>query len=523
MPSTRYIVKVSARQTVLALVFLLVLSVCLVAVVPTAKASAASAEGTTLGIVVIDSSGTQGGPDTGKTKLGIRVTDSENPIKTNYLITLDRNDGTDITSTVNVTYNLPLPKVEPPTREGHTFQGYYDNKSMYGIKYYDSNGEGVRVWDKTTAAPLYAHWSADMYHISFDPCNGDFIEVVPTYYGAQLSKPSRDPERIGYTFDGWYVDGKDGVKWDFSLPVTSFFSLSAHWIPDSYDISYDLAGGTATGSNPETYTIETDDFTLSEPKKTGYTFDGWSGIDISGVQKSATVTKGSTGKRNYTAQWTAKSYRVTLDRDGGKDGDFSTTATYDSAMQQVAVPNKDGYTFAGYFDNKGKQYYDEEGKSKANWDKDAENVTLKARWTLQINCTFPSNALVQVDASGKVTGQNLEFSSSTVEDLKVTTIASVQDAKAPSLFANGVIPADLRIVLTPSKNLGNEVKVPLTSTGEVISQGGWTIAAGSTSTPTKFAVAFSLFLPSSTQLNYFPDSQVSLASLSYEVVAANAS
>ena len=73
--------------------------------------------------------------------------------------------------------------------------------------------------------------------------------------------------------------------------------------PTEYTITYDLAGGTAEG-NPDTYTIETVDFTLKNPTKSGYTFTGWSGTGLDGENNmTVTIPTGSTGNRAYTAHW----------------------------------------------------------------------------------------------------------------------------------------------------------------------------------------------------------------------------
>lgn len=73
--------------------------------------------------------------------------------------------------------------------------------------------------------------------------------------------------------------------------------------PTPYTITYDLAGGTVATANPATYNIETDDFTLTNPTKTGYTFAGWTGTDLTDPTLTVTIEKGSTGDRSYTATW----------------------------------------------------------------------------------------------------------------------------------------------------------------------------------------------------------------------------
>ena len=71
----------------------------------------------------------------------------------------------------------------------------------------------------------------------------------------------------------------------------------------TYNLSYTLNGGSAT--NPSTYNVETATFNLNNPTKLGYTFSGWTGSNGTTAQKTVTIPKGSTGNRNYTANFTA--------------------------------------------------------------------------------------------------------------------------------------------------------------------------------------------------------------------------
>ena len=68
-----------------------------------------------------------------------------------------------------------------------------------------------------------------------------------------------------------------------------------------YPITYNLDGG-EMASNPSEYTIE-DEVTLRAPIKPGYDFVGWTGSNGTTPQKEVTIPKGSTGEKNYTANW----------------------------------------------------------------------------------------------------------------------------------------------------------------------------------------------------------------------------
>ena len=73
----------------------------------------------------------------------------------------------------------------------------------------------------------------------------------------------------------------------------------------TYTITYDLDGGTVDGTNPVIYTVESDDITLTNPTREGYTFAGWTGTGLTGATSPVTIAKGSTGNRSYTATWNA--------------------------------------------------------------------------------------------------------------------------------------------------------------------------------------------------------------------------
>ncbi len=64
--------------------------------------------------------------------------------------------------TIDVTYTQALPNVTPPVRDGYTFGGYFTQPLGQGEQYYNSNGQGIKNWDKTSGAVLYAKWTAVM-------------------------------------------------------------------------------------------------------------------------------------------------------------------------------------------------------------------------------------------------------------------------------------------------------------------------------------------------------------------------
>ena len=166
-----------------------------------------------------------------------------------------------------------------------------------------------------------------------------------------------------------------------SFPINDLATLDDNY---AFPITYTLNGGSVSSANPSTYTYETATFTLNNPTRTGYTFNGWTGSNGSTAQTSVSIPKYSHGDKSYTANWTGKTYTVTLNNQSATTaGTTSVTATYGSAMPSITKPGKTGYTFGGYYTStggSGTQYYTSTGSSARSWDKTSA-TTLYAKWT----------------------------------------------------------------------------------------------------------------------------------------------
>ena len=119
------------------------------------------------------------------------------------------------------------------------------------------------------------------------------------------------------------VTGKSGTIKDLAdnalsgnIAANNRVSLTAN---HTYSITYDLAGGSLPdgASNHDTYTYESDEFTLAPPIRPSYTFAGWTGTGISGLTNSVTVATHSHGDRAYVANWTPITYFVHFDPGDG--------------------------------------------------------------------------------------------------------------------------------------------------------------------------------------------------------------
>lgn len=63
------------------------------------------------------------------------------------------------------------------------------------------------------------------FTVTFNVRIGVGIESQEVRIGDTVTKPT-DPTASGYTFLGWYVDGKE---YDFNTPVESNLTITAEW------------------------------------------------------------------------------------------------------------------------------------------------------------------------------------------------------------------------------------------------------------------------------------------------------
>ncbi len=149
-------------------------------------------------------------------------------------------------------------------------------------------------------ATYYAHFSQTpvSYTLSWvtdgDALTGDYTHGSVAY-GTSIVAPST-PTKTGYTFNSW----TPAVAATMPAANTTY---TATWTPVNYTIGYTLNGGSVDPANPTEYTIESEAITLTNPTKSGYTFDGWTGTGLSDATETVIIAAGSTGDRSYTATW----------------------------------------------------------------------------------------------------------------------------------------------------------------------------------------------------------------------------
>ena len=130
--------------------------------------------------------------------------------------------------------------------------------------------------------------------------------------------------------------------------------------------------------------------TLATTSRTGYTFAGWFTAASGGTQVTTATIVSTASNHTLYAQWTANTYTVTFDANGGTHRlPTSKVVTFGSAYGTLATTSRTGYTFAGWFTaaSGGTQV------TAATIVSTASNHTLYAQWTAlpTHTVTFNSN------------------------------------------------------------------------------------------------------------------------------------
>lgn len=231
-------------------------------------------------------------------------TDNISYFKTqNYSFKIDSNGGIFKNQEVLVVNGQTV--LPTPIKNGYSFIGYGNTND--GNVEYTTNIDNI---DKINNKKIYAKWETIKYKITYS-LNGGTLNDSKISYNVEESFSLSQPTRKGYSFVGWTGSNGSTAQKNVNIPkgTTGNLNYIANWNVINYSISYDLDGGSIS-SQPSSYNVETDTFSLPQPTKKGYSFVGWTGTDLSSTAKNVTINKGTVGNRSYKAIWSKNYYTV---------------------------------------------------------------------------------------------------------------------------------------------------------------------------------------------------------------------
>ena len=334
---------------------------------------------------------------------------------------------------------------------------------------------------KDTITFLYANWNPNTYTIHYD-ANGGTSVVNDT---SMVYDKAGNLKTNTFRKDGYYIDPKkawntkpDGTGTSYAngeevINMTTehnaTITLYANWQPIVAQITLDKQGGSGgTDAYFQKYGLgfyTTDACTallnkVTAPLRTGYDFmgyytslNGMGGHIISAFGDY--LVENTYFKNNATiyADWNAKTYLVTFDKQGGRYGSDSVIATYGQNYPSADAPEKPGFRFMGYYtdlNDPDTLVYNEFMSSSELFEK-TEPVTLYAYWVddilpvvnLNVSNDKWTNREVTVTAEASDFGSGLD----SVQIYRIETDGT-ETPVASALNLNGATAKELSFVNT---------------------------------------------------------------------------
>ena len=197
--------------------------------------------------------------------------------------------------------------IAEPKKEGYTFSGWSE----------------IPPTMPASDVEILGSFKINTYSLTY-MVDGSLYSQDSLQYGTVI-KVIDKPEREGHTFSGW-------VNVPDSMPSHDVV-ISGTFDANNYSVKYYVDG---VLYQTETYRYGFEITALAAPQKEGYTFGGWS--DIPELMPAMDV--------EITGSFSINSYILTYMVDGEmfkKD-----TLQYNSVINTLNVPSKEGYTFSGW-------------------------------------------------------------------------------------------------------------------------------------------------------------------------------
>lgn len=169
-----------------------------------------------------------------------------------------------------------------------------------------------------------------------------------------------------------YTDGTDqGMK----VYINGTRTIAAQ---TSYTIKYNANGGSGAPANQTKWYGDTLTLSSTKPTRTGYTFSKWNTVSGgTGTAYSAGGSYTANAAATLYAQWTANTYKVTFNANGGTCSTTSLYKTYNGTIT-LPTPTRTNYKFLGWATSSTATTGAAAGSSYTV----TKNVTLYALWEL---------------------------------------------------------------------------------------------------------------------------------------------
>ena len=239
-----------------------------------------------------------------------------------------------------------------------------DVKTNLEVHYKDADGKKVSV---NSADIVTTITSLKNCIVKLDANGGKAVNAITVKEGEAVpSLP--DTTREGFTFDGWYTAADGGDKVTSLENVTDDTTLYAHWVANTYTLTFDSQGGDAIDAITSSAADEIK--SLPAPNRENYLFEGWYTAAEGGEKvTNLTLVKDTT----LYAHWKSVHYTITFDAQGGSPVN-PIVADVGNLFTAMPTTTRENYVFDGW-------YTEPSGGVRVTQIEDGKDVTLYAHWS----------------------------------------------------------------------------------------------------------------------------------------------
>lgn len=252
--------------------------------------------------------------------------------------------------------------------------------------------------DADGTSKVVVYYTRNEITITYDSNDGSLVTPTTGLFESTLVLPV-NPQKLGYTFVGWYKDDALTQVNDLTTYPNADLTLYAKWEATDSTIKFETKGGDELDDLVE---LTGATITLPTPTKSGYEFLGW--YKDFELTQSFDDTIMPAGMTIVYAKWQIKTYTITYDSVGGSTV-TSESHLFMALITEPTEPTKLDNIFGGW-------YLDSGYTQPFVFDKMPDaNITLYAYW---IDASDPDSLIVKlnqaagtiVTVSGIVYGEN---------------------------------------------------------------------------------------------------------------------
>lgn len=285
-----------------------------------------------------------------------------------YTVSYEENGG-DALADGSYTISAGMASLPVPVCNGYRFLGWYDNEQLEGEPI-------INIPIGTTGGKtFYADWEIITHTLTFNSNGGTEISSAQFI---QLEGVSTLPvsSKLGCTFLGWYDNAGFNGEALASIPANTQadVTLYAKWFENIYTITYVTNGGNSLENG--SFTTAGGCAALPEPVRDNYAFIAWyDNEQLTGNAVTAVLANTTAENITLYAMWEQEGFRVTYNTNGGNALEADSFAA-SRGLESLKTPEKQGYDFAGWFDNANFEGGQRTGVPAGTY----EDVELYAKW-----------------------------------------------------------------------------------------------------------------------------------------------